>query len=258
MSLRAKLSVVAVLLVMLLPVLRAEKVSDLKPTGYVNDFAHVLTPETSAQITELCQQIDEKAKAQIALVTVNTLEGQDVESYAVDLYKKWGVGYKGTDRGVLILYAIQDHRARIEVGYGLEPILPDGKVGGFQREAIPQMRSGDYSGALLLVTRRVADVIAQDAGVQLSGAAPRPPPPEYTQPQEFHLSLGKIILIIVVALFVLGTPFGRSLLWLFLFSSMGSGRRGGGFGGFGGGGGGGGFGGFGGGSSGGGGASSSW
>ncbi|HXE40001.1 MAG TPA: TPM domain-containing protein, partial [Azonexus sp.] len=120
MSLRAKLAVVAVLLATLLPSLRAEKVSDLKPTGYVNDFAHVLTPETSVQISELCQQIDEKAKAQIALVTVNTLDGVDVESFAVDLYKKWGIGYKGTDRGVLILYAIQDHRARVEVGYGLE------------------------------------------------------------------------------------------------------------------------------------------
>src|SRR4029079_9279503 len=133
------------------PSLRAEKVSDLKPAGYVNDFAHVLTPETSVQISELCQQIDEKAKAQIALVTVNTLDGIDVESFAVDLYKKWGIGYKGTDRGVLILYAIQDHRARVEVGYGLEPILPDGKVGGFQREAVPLMRSGDYNSALLLV-----------------------------------------------------------------------------------------------------------
>ena len=60
--------------------------------------------------------------------------------------------------------AIQDRHARIEVGYGLEPILPDGKVGGFQREAIPLMRSGDYSQALLLVTTRVADVIAADAG----------------------------------------------------------------------------------------------
>ena len=74
-------------------------------------------------------------------MTINTLDGSDIESYAVDLFKKWGIGQKATDRGVLILYAIQDHRARIEVGYGLEPILPDGKVGGFQREAVPLMRS---------------------------------------------------------------------------------------------------------------------
>ena len=82
---------------------------------------------------------------------------------------------KSTDHGVLILYAIKDHRARIEVGYGLEPILPDGKVGGFQREAIPLMRSGNYNQALLLVTSRVAEVIATDAGIQLTGSQPRAP-----------------------------------------------------------------------------------
>jgi len=259
MTLRSKL-LVTVLSLSLAVILHAEPVSQLKPTGYVNDFAHVLTPDTSAQITDLARQVDEKAHAQIALVTINTLDGRDIESYAVDLFKQWGIGKKGKDTGVLILYAIQDHKARIEVGYGLEPILPDGKVGGFQREAIPQMRAGDYNGALLLVTRRVADVIANDAGVQLTGAQPRAPAVRTEEPDQ-GWSLGKIILIIVIGLIVLGTPFGRSLLWLFLFQSMGSGRGGrGGFGGFGGGGGGGGggFGGFGGGSSGGGGASSSW
>ena len=119
----------------------AESVSQLQPTGYVNDFAHVLDSTTIAQISNTCKQVDEKAHAQIALVTINSLDGTDIESFAVDLYKKWGIGYKGTDHGVLILYAIRDHKARIEVGYGLEPILPDGKVGGFQREAIPLMRA---------------------------------------------------------------------------------------------------------------------
>jgi uncharacterized protein len=123
----------------------AEPVSQLKPTGYVNDFAHVLDPATKAQIEDVCLQIDQKAHAQIALVTINTLDDSDIEGYAVDLFHKWGIGDKSSNRGVLILYAIQDHHARIEVGYGLEPILPDGKVGGFQREAIPLMRSGDYS-----------------------------------------------------------------------------------------------------------------
>lgn len=257
MLMRMKLAVI-VLLLALATVLHAESVEQLKPTGYVNDFAHVLSPAATTQINDLARQVDEKAHAQIALVTINTLDGRDIESYAVDLFKQWGVGKKGTDRGVLILYAIQDRKARIEVGYGLEPILPDGKVGGFQREAIPQMRAGDYNGALLLVTSRVADVIAKDAGVQLTGAQP-PAPAVRTEEPDQGWSLGKLILVIIIIAIGLFTPFGRSLLWLFLFQSIGSGRGRGGFGGFGGGGGGGGgFGGFGGGSSGGGGASSSW
>ena len=88
-----------------------------------------------------------------------------IDSYAVDLYKQWGIGSKVTDHGVLILLAVQDQKYRIEVGYGLEPILPDGKVGGFGREAVPLLRQNNYNGAVSLMTSRVADVIAQDAGI---------------------------------------------------------------------------------------------
>jgi uncharacterized protein len=240
----------------------AEPIAQIKPTNYVNDFAHVLSAETAAQLNSTAQQIDQKANAQIALVTINSLDGNDIESYAVELFKQWGIGRKGTDRGVLILYVIRDRRARIEVGYGLEPILPDGKVGGFQREAIPQMRAGDYNGALSLVFGRVAQTIAADAGVQLTGPQPRAPA-AYRQPQQ-GFSLTGFLAVIAIFLIILMTP-ARGILFYILWAllSGGGGRGGGsswgggGFGG-GGGGGGGGFGGFGGGSSGGGGASSSW
>jgi uncharacterized protein len=235
----------------------AESVSQLQPSGYVNDFALVLDPNTKAQIEDIAQQIDQKAHAEIALVTVHSLDGADIETYALDLFKKWGIGEKATNRGVLILYAIQDRRARIEVGYGLEPILPDGKVGSFQREAIPLMQSGDYNHALLLVTSRVASVIAEDAGVQITGAQAPESSEEPAVPAR-GLSKSAILAIVILGVIVLVTPPLRRLLFWILFSQMiggGSSRSGGGAGGFGGGGG---FGGFGGGSSGGGGASSSW
>ena len=234
----------------------AEPIAQLKPTGYVDDFAHVLDPNAVEQMEDISRQIDQKAHAQIAVVTIRSLDGSDIDSYAVDLFKKWGIGDKASNRGVLILYAIDDRKARIEVGYGLEPILPDGKVGSFQREAIPFMRGGNYSQALLLVTSRVADVVAKDAGVQLSTPQLAPSP---TGPQEQPaggISVTGIVLVIIVILVVLLTPL-RTLLLSMLFSSIFGGGRGGGYGG-GGGFGGSGFGGFGGGSSGGGGASSSW
>ena len=235
---------------------RAEPIAQLKPTGYVDDFAHVLDPNAVEQMEDISRQIDQKTHAQIAVVTIRSLDGSDIDSYAVDLFKKWGIGDKASNRGVLILYAIDDRKARIEVGYGLEPILPDGKVGSFQREAIPFMRGGNYSQALLLVTSRVADVVAKDAGVQLSTPQLAPSP---TGPQEQPaggISVTGIVLVIIVILVVLLTPL-RTLLLSMLFSSIFGGGRGGGYGG-GGGFGGSGFGGFGGGSSGGGGASSSW
>ena len=235
----------------------AEPISQLHPTDYVNDFAHVLNQETIAQLDNICRQIDEKAHAQIAVVAINSLDGSDIESYAADLYKKWGIGSKATDRGVLILLAVKDHRYRIEVGYGLEPILPDGKVGGFGREAVPLLKQNDYAGALLLMTSRVADVIAKDAGVELTGARPEAPVQEEPSPRP---SASRILWIIIIILIVLFTPLRRLVFWWLLFGGRGGGwRGGGGWGGGGGfGGGGGGFGGFGGGSSGGGGASGSW
>src|ERR1700674_3864875 len=175
----------------------AQPVSQLQPTGYVNDFAHVLDQATISQITDIARQVDEKAHAQMAVLTVNSLDGSDIETYAVDLFKKWGVGAKSTNRGVLIVYAIKEHRARIEVGYGLEPILPDGKVGGFQREAIPLMRSEAYDQALLLVTSRVADVIASDAGIQLTNSLPRAPAGRVREPGG-ALSIGGILVLIVI------------------------------------------------------------
>jgi uncharacterized protein len=260
MRARTKWSIVAAFLLLPMLAAQAEPIAQLKATDYVNDFAHVLDQNTIAQMDDICRQIDEKAHTQIAVATIHSLDGADIDSYAVDLFQKWGVGSKSTNHGVLILYAIDDHRARVEVGYGLEPILPDGKVGGFQREAIPYMRAGEYSKALLLVTSRVASVIAADAGIQLTNAQPEiPEGPSREEPSK-GISLGGLALIAVIILIVLFTPLRTVLFWM-LFSGMfgGGGRGGGGFGGGGGGlGGGGGFGGFGGGSSGGGGASSSW
>ena len=247
---------VAIILLALPIWLSAEPVSQLRPTDYVNDFAHVLDQTTIAQLDNICQQLDQKAHAQIAVVTINSLDGTDIESYAVALYKQWGIGSKATDHGVLILLAVQDHKYRIEVGYGLEPILTDGKVGGFGREAVPLLRQNDYNGAVALMTSRVADVIAQDAGIQLTGDRP-----QFTsQPEgapERGLSGKQLLILGVILLIVLLTPLRSVLFWILLsgFGGGGGGYRGGG-GGFGGGGGG--FGGFGGGSSGGGGASGSW
>jgi uncharacterized protein len=248
----------------------AEAVSKLKPADYVNDFAHVLDSATVAQLDNIFAQLDHKANAQVAVVTVNSLDGSDIETYASQLFKQWGIGGKSNNRGVLILLSVGDHHYRTEVGYGLEPILPDGKVGGFGREAVPLLRQNNYNGAFMLMSSRIAEVIAKDAGIPLTGVQSPGPTPQ--EEQGGKLSASTITILIIMALIVFSTPLGRFLLGLFLlgggggrrggwggggFGGGGWGRGGGGFGGFGGGGSGG-FGGFGGGSSGGGGASGSW
>jgi len=240
----------------------AESVSSLHYSNYINDFAHVLSDQTVSNLDDVCLQLDQKAHAQVAVVTINSTDGKDIFDYAVTLYQAWGIGNKATNRGALILFAIKDHKYWTTIGYGLEPILPDGKVGGFGREAVPLLKQNDYNGAIRLVTLRVANVIAQDANVQLTGASQ----PAQRDLPETGLSPKAILWIVLVIIFVLATPLRKILFWWLLFSGgprWGRGYRGGGFGsgGWGGGGfggGGGGFGGFGGGSTGGGGAGGGW
>jgi uncharacterized protein len=230
------------------------------------DLAGVLSQSAKDQLTALCTEVDQKAQAQIAVVTVKSLDGRPIEDYSIDLATRLGIGPKKSDRGVMILFAVEDHSDRIEVGYGLEPILPDGKVGSFLREVVPYLRSSDYDAALLLVTRRVADVIAADRGIQLTGAVPPSPPENRGGPVPGQI-IGLLFAIFIFFLFLRGMGgggMGRGSgwwIWPLIGASMArGGGRGGGFGGGfgGGGGGGGGFGGFGGGGFGGGGASGSW
>jgi uncharacterized protein len=232
--------------------------------GYVTDLAGVLSDSAKQQLTALCTEVDQKTKAQIAVVVIKSLGDQPIEDYSIDLATRLGVGPK-SDRGILILFAVDDHKYRFEVGYGLEPILPDGKVGGFGREAVPYLRQGNYDGAILLVTRRVADTIAADRGVTLGGA-----PPPSPRPRNDDNSPGIPLIFILIVIFIIvgairraasppGSRYHRGGGWWIgpmIGGMMGGGFGGGGFGG--GGGGGGGFGGFGGGGFGGGGASGGW
>src|SRR3989441_7993382 len=154
---------------------RAEKVEQLKPQGYVNDFAGVLSAPARSQMTALCAEVDQKAHAQVAVVTIRSLEGVPTQEFANRLFKQWAVGYKPDDRGVLVLLAISDRKYWVEVGYGLEPILPDGKVGGFGREIVPLLRQNDYGGAMLQFTSRSAGGIAQDRRGTVRRRPPRAP-----------------------------------------------------------------------------------
>jgi uncharacterized protein len=237
-----------------------------KPLGYVSDFANALSPTTRTQLNALCTEVDQKTHAQIAVVTVQSLNGMQPEDYALQLATKWGVGPKQSNRGVMILWSPADRKYFTLVGYGLEPILPDGKVGGFGREAVPLFRAGSNDAAITLLTRRVADVIAQDAGVTLTGQPP-PPPRRARDAGDSTSGLGSLLLLGLFILFIYamakrggGSGRGGSGWWIgpLIGSTMGRGGWGGGGFGGGSGGGGGGFGGFGGGSFGGGGAGGSY
>jgi uncharacterized protein len=225
-----------------------------KPAGAVNDFAGVIPAQYAGPMENLAREVLEKTGTAIVVATVETIGDNDPNDYANRLYRAWGIGKKGEDKGILIFLTVKERQIRIETGYGVEGILPDGLAGEIlDRHAIPWLKKGDYGQGLAEAMAAVSAVMAKAAGVTLTVTGARPPQRSQVR-TERGLGIGQLVLLILAAGFLLGTRQGRALLpWLLLLlMSGGGGRRhgGDGFGGFGGGG----FGGFGGGSSGGGGA----
>jgi uncharacterized protein len=224
-----------------------------RPTGAVNDFANVIPADQRGVMENLAREVLQKTGTAVVVATVPTVGDMVVDDYATRLYESWGIGKKGEDKGVLILLALKERRVRIETGYGVEGILPDGIVGEILRlHVIPHLKQGDYGKGLLNAMTAVSDVIARNAGVTLTG---RPQMQPARPTGGVSVSPFTLLLFLIVVMLFLFTGTGRQILALLLLSSFGGGGRsyGGGssgdFGGFGGG-----FGGFGGGMSGGGGA----
>ena len=238
---------------------RAYDFSSLKPQGYVSDFAHVVDTASKVELERYCRELEDRTGVQLALVTIASLENEPVSDVANLLYRTWGVGQKKSNEGALLLLAIQDRKSRLEIGYGLEPIVPDASTASVLREMRPALRENHYGDAMMAAARAVGDRVLAAKGISGNAPAPMRPSrqrsPEPAVPTEVW-----IFLAIIVLMFLFNSRGGgggrRSGIFPIFFPTNfpgggGSGRGGGGFGG-------GGFGGFGGGDSGGGGSSSDW
>jgi uncharacterized protein len=229
------------------------------PIGYVNDFGDVLTDAEEAAITAYLDAVERRSGIEMAVVTLPTLGDYDVDDAANRIYEQWGIGKKGSDRGILLLDGVAERRIRIEVGYGLEGALPDGKVGSIIHDyAVPLLQQGQRGAAYLAALRVVTGIAFGEVGIDPSAADSLAGGRILRQRPRTSQTPGAVsVIVIILLIIILRAVFGRG---------RGGGFYGGfpgGFGGFGGfrggsGGSGGGFGGFGGGSSGGGGASSSY
>ena len=253
----------------------AQNIKDIRPTGYVTDLAHVIAPDSSTRLENLCTELDQKAGAQMAIVTVGSLNGEDVDQYGNELFAQLGVGGKKDNRGILILIAPAERKYRIEVGYGLEPIINDARAGDAGRLMRSYFLQGNYSAGIEAAAWQLAKFIAEDRGVTLSTAPPQQSAPPEDDRGLPHIPFWVILLLLffgfqmIRAVFSGGAgrggrgagggclgPFMGGMTGGILGGMLGGGGFGNSSGGWGGGGGG--FGGFGGGSSGGGGASGGW
>lgn len=238
----------------------------LKPERYLSDFAGVVDAGSRERLNQYCGSLERATGVQFAIVTLPELAGEPVDQVANDLFRRWGIGHKGQNDGILLLLSIHDQRSRLEVGYGLEPIITDGTAGEVLRSMRPYLREQRYGDALLEAANEIGTRIAQAKNVSLDTPALHPVrrrAPERGIPM--GVLFGGFLLLFVLSRIFRGRGgrpgggIGGFLPGLILGNLLGggSGSRsgGGGFGGFDSNDG---FGGFGGGDSGGGGASSGW
>ncbi len=209
-------------------------------TGYVNDYANILSDETKAKLAGLSGEIENKTTAQFAILTIDTTTPLDIETYAVKIFEKWGIGQKGKNNGVLMLVAVKDRAMRIEVGYGLEGAIPDALAKNIIEKSItPFFKNGDYNAGVLQGAAVISRLIAKEYNVEISELENIKISPSSKKGSifDFLFILFVIIILIRGRLFwfipiAAGTRSGRGGYWS---DSGSSGGFGGGFGGFGGG-----------------------
>ncbi len=145
----------------------------LKPQGYTSEFANVIDAESRG--AGIMAPGSKATGAQMAFVTVPSLEGEPLEDVANDLFHAWGIGQKGQDNGVLFLLVTQDRRSRLEVGHGLEEILPDGFDGLLLDNMRPALRAGEYGQAMVTAAQAIGEVIAKAKNVTVAAPDRRAP-----------------------------------------------------------------------------------
>jgi uncharacterized protein len=187
----------------------------LRPTADVNDFARILTPAERESLEDRCRKLREKTGAQLAVVTLKSLEGGQIDDFAVKLFKQWGIGQKDQKNGILLLVAIQDRKARIEVGYGLEPILPDALAGRVLNDQLfPAFKQQQYAAGLNAAVERVAAIVEKN----------EPAPANLRQPGGGKNSLFTIVamlaLFVAAGSYMLGAGIGQRVVALVPFSLL--------------------------------------
>jgi uncharacterized protein len=229
-------------------------------TGRVVDDAHMLSPDVQAQLTQKLADLEQRTSRQLVVVTLPSLQGYEIEDYGYQLGRAWGIGQKKLNNGALFIIAPNERRVRIEVGYGLEPVLTDALSSVIlNTQVLPKFKSGDMSGGVVAGTDAIVQQLLLDAPAAKARVAQAEQQVK-DQDSDSGFDPGTLIFIIIIVIFILSRLFGGggrggggglgALPWIIL-SGMGSGggRGGWGGGGFGGGGFSGGGGGFGGGGS---------
>lgn len=173
-----------------------------EPTNdfFVNDFADVIDDDVENELQSIGASLYNQTTAQVVVVTVDSLDGYDVEEYALELGREWGVGSEGSDNGVVLLLSANDRQVTIQVGYGLEGCLPDGKTGRIlDTYAIPYLSNDDFSSGLANAYKAIANVLCVEYGVELDNLDIE----DYNNDYTFEMSNDEIIIVFITIFMVI-------------------------------------------------------
>lgn len=163
----------ALFILLSVPAFAASKYPEPTEQFFVNDFADCISDEDEKAMFNMARALYEQTKAQVVCVTVESLDGQDIRQYGLGLGREWGIGEKDKDTGVLLLLSTSDREIDIEVGYGLEGALPDGKTGRIlDKYAIPHLKDDDFSTGLREAFTVLVNETATELGVTVDGYTP--------------------------------------------------------------------------------------
>ena len=254
--------IIILLFLTLLPIIHSA--DDVKIEGYVNDYANIISPEYKAKIEGVLKELYVSGTAEFSIVTIKSLEGQDIESYALNL-AQGKLGDNEKNNGLLLLVAVEDRKYRFEVGRGIEPVLNDAKVGRIGRNyLVENFRSEEYGKGIYEASLAVKSILLEENNSSYYV--------DETAIQNIPVNMWPVLIFLIIWVIIFVTIisvkvgyykkhikkkddyFGAALMAAWLFGGRGRGGHGGFSGGFGGGG----FGGFGGGGFGGGGAGGHW
>jgi uncharacterized protein len=175
-----------------------------RPAHYVVDLAGVMDAGAQARLNASLKDLEAKTTAQVVVLTINSLEGEPIEDFSHRTAVKWGIGQKGKDNGVLLTVAVKDRKYRLEVGYGLESVLPDSQVGSIGRQYLmPAFRKGDFAGG---INAAVAEISKTIAGPKEAGQVRESKPPyhwEKVPKKEGGWLLWPILLPIFILLLII-------------------------------------------------------
>ncbi len=236
-----KIVLISIILVFAVSILSSLDVPKLK--GRINDNAGIINSGDERKLEALLRDVEAKTSSQVALLTISSLQGENLEDYSMRVAQAWQLGQKEFDNGVLLLVAFKEKKIRIEVGYGLESIITDAKSGFIIRNYIvPGFKNGDFAGGITNGLLAISGLVTKEFEITDEQLA------KYSQQQRAgkrkQIPFGLIVFLFMFVFGGLGRRRGGLFTALFLGSMLGGGRSrggsgfGGGFGGFSGGGGG--------------------